>query len=266
MKTVTFSQLGQMGEFGNQLFQIAATYAYSIQNGIEIILPKWKCRVSGKEYSDYFDDFTIKQVDTLPASDCTYDEEFFYYRPIPKFENYNNIDLKGYFQSEKYILPAVDKVKELFTAKYDILNKLYDIDFDNSISIQLRYYDRGFIDHPDCFYTVEENLDYFKKAINYFGKNKTFYVSTNNLAKAKNMFKPYKNIRFLEDLNLDSVEQFFAMSHCEHNIISNSSFGWWSAYLNKNPEKMVFVPGKWFKKQGSNFDTRDIYPNKWTIV
>jgi hypothetical protein len=48
---------------------------------------------------------------------------------------------------------------------------------------------------------------------------------------------------------------------CKHNIIANSSFSWWGAWLNENPEKIVIAPKKWFNSKNS--DTQDLLPDKW---
>ena len=54
------------------------------------------------------------------------------------------------------------------------------------------------------------------------------------------------------------------MSMCDHNIIANSSFSWWAAWLNKNPDKQVVAPNKWFGKAYKNHDFKDLLPETWT--
>ena len=53
------------------------------------------------------------------------------------------------------------------------------------------------------------------------------------------------------------------MSLCRHNIIANSTFSWWSAYLNKNVNKIVCYPEKWFVKP---INLTEMFPKKWKII
>jgi hypothetical protein len=54
------------------------------------------------------------------------------------------------------------------------------------------------------------------------------------------------------------------MSACKHNIIANSSFSWWGAWLNPNPDKIVIAPKKWLNDP--KIDTRDVTPKEWIRI
>lgn len=257
---VTFSNLGKYGEFGNQLFEIAATYAYGLRTGRSSVFPKWRCINSGREYAKYFKN-KIKEEDV--AFTKQYTEEAYFFNPIPDF-NDDIVDLKGYFQSDKYFNYFKPEIYSLFEPIEEIANNIEKLDYKNSVCLQLRFYDRGFIDPTQYYYSSDENIDYLKKAINYFGKNKTFIITTNNTIKAKKMFNSYSNFIFLADLNFSNIEEFFIQTKCENNIISNSTFGWWGAYLNKNGGEVI-APKLWFKSKEPWFDTRDLYPTNWTV-
>ena len=61
-------------------------------------------------------------------------------------------------------------------------------------------------------------------------------------------------------------KQMMLMSVCDHNIIANSTFSWWGAYLNQNPGKIVCYPSTWFGPALKNHDTRDLFPSDWVKI
>ena len=108
------------------------------------------------------------------------------------------------------------------------------------------------------------SIDYYKEAMSKFDKKNTkFIVFSDDLEWCQENFE---NVEF--STGQEDYEDFYDMMLCDHNIIANSTFSWWSAWLNNNESKRVIAPQKWFGKDHptlSNSDvvTKDLIPNTW---
>lgn len=254
---ICYPLLGKNGEFGNQLFQIAATYSHAINCNTEAIFPSWE---HNKIFKNKLNTFKI-----LPKLENCYTEEKFYFTPIPKLPN---LTLNGYFQSEKYFLNNKEKILKLFTFNDEFAeasNKKYlNILKDDPVGVQIRTYSRGSIDPRHIHCDVLENEEYLLKAFNTFGKDRTFIVTTDNLAYTEARLPKRKNI--IINKMSSQYEDFYLLTTCKGIITSASSFGWWGAYLNKNKDKKIIMPKKWFYLKDGWYDTRDIYFNGVTVL
>jgi hypothetical protein len=178
--------------------------------------------------------------------------------------------LKGYFQSYKYYIGNENYIKDIFSFPDDALDSvnvkiMLTIKNANSISIHIR---RG--DYVQDKVTQEFHgncsFEYYLNAITLLTSNtsdfKLFFFS-DDCDWVKEQFKDLACSKIFIDHNKneDSWKDMFLMSCCKHNIISNSSFSWWAAWLNKNSEKRVIAPKKWFT--AIEIGTNDLIPNEW---
>lgn len=133
-----------------------------------------------------------------------------------------------------------------------------------SISIHIR---RG--DYLKSDFHVVQDIGFIHQAIGMMNKyftQPTYFVFSDDMEWAKKNLCRKGNFHFIENISdFDSTEyDFFLMQQCQHHIISNSTFSWWSAWLCTNPEKKVIAPSKWLVRK--NHITKKMLPKEWILV
>ena len=247
------------------LFQIAAGASLAHRNNESFVACVSETRVpDGTKLIEYIQPFKsnilrkVKIIEGAPKDSIEYCQQGFEYSPIPFVEN---IILSGYFQSEKFF--EKDFVKELFAVDNNsksIIEERYGNLFKQEIiSIHVRrgdYVNRP-LRQPLC------EMPYFRKAIKYFGKERQFLVISDDIEWCKKKFKG-KNFHFTQ--NEPPIIDLYIQTFCSHNIISNSSFSWWGAWLNNNHDKIIIAPKKWFGIQMKNYNLKDLIPQDWVRI
>ena len=158
--------------------------------------------------------------------------------------------LFGYWQDELYFSNINDKVREAFTFRgidsrnIEISKRMQSC---NSVSLHIR---RG--DYAAFGMTIIKE-DYYENAIKYINSNveaPSYFIFSDDMESSKEMANNLGIQYELIDFNRkeDSYKDMFLMSQCKHNIIANSSFSWWGAWLNNNQNKIVVAPNSWNKK------------------
>ena len=113
-----------------------------------------------------------------------------------------------------------------------------------------------------CLYSIRHALPTTLLSLRLFSSNLLF---SDDVVYSKLIFKGLSNITYIENnIAEHSYLDMFLMSACKHNIIANSTFSWWAAWLNKNQNKVVIAPRKWFKS--SKYTTTDLFPSDWILI
>tara|TARA_B110000211_G_C14062851_1_gene546384 strand:- start:496 stop:1338 length:843 start_codon:yes stop_codon:yes gene_type:complete len=195
-----------------------------------------------------------------------------YYEPFLSFDKtvLKKLDgtyLKGYWQSEKYFKNKKNILNDLQIiippSKKNLLTK-DKIQNCNSISLHIRRGDYvSNVAHGTC------DLSYYKKAvqhfINLYGKNIVVFAFSDDPNWVLENLKLPVSVQFVNHNSSEyNYEDMRLMSICNHNIIANSSFSWWGAWLNKNPEKTIIAPKRWFANK--KIENKDIIPKGWIRI
>ena len=181
----------------------------------------------------------------------------------------NNSYLNGYWQSEKYFKSIRSILLKDFILKNPIntVNALNVLKCQNknSVSIHIRRGDyvsnsSNLLYHGIC------SLQYYYDAIHYLkgkiNEDIKLFVFTDDMVWVNENFKPEYNFEIINDnKGIDSFYDMYLMSICHHNIIANSSFSWWGAWLNTHPNKIVIAPKNWFETKDIN--SEDVIPENW---
>ena len=284
-----------IGGLGNQMFQYAAGKRLSLHRGTTLLLDtsaftEYRLREYGLDCFSFATnnatDLELRRV--LPASGSPLKTAVnalkiwskSLERPIPLIrERHFNFDpsilelsdntcLEGYWQSEKYFRDIEPVIRNDFTFRHkpDAENQriLETIRGVNSVGIHIRrgdYVENGRTNeiHGVC------SEEYYRRAVERItGSVSTprYFIFSDDIAWAKKAMSFLSPVSFIDNnVSAHHHEDMRLMANCKHHIIANSSFSWWSAWLNADPNKIVIAPKHWFIDFAK--DTRDLIPSDW---
>ena len=273
-----------LGGLGNQMFQYAfyrnlelmgkdayldiGEYRdYELHNGFELqkifsIAPKI---ISTSDVASFRQNKFFKILDRLKLFRRVISQsEFNFERKY--FDYYFSRYLIGYWQSEAYFSEINAQIREDFTFPVlDAENQLIadKIEATNAVSLHVRMGD--YVNHP--LHGGICTLEFYRKAINIIScevSNPQFFVFSNDINLCQSNLQLDNAIYVIGNSGANSFKDMHLMSLCKHNIIANSSFSWWGAWLNNNSDKIVVAPAKWFND--SQINTSDLLPATWMKI
>jgi len=247
------------GGLGNQMFQVAAATALAIENNDAVIfdLKNHHLPLQGNKCKKYTQNvFRKVNFGNLSKIESIYHEPVFEYKKIPYSEN---LMIHGYFQSEKHFIDHEKEIKDLFSPPGEIekyISSKYEsllfIEGVTSIHVRRGDYLKFNDTHPLC------PSEYYGTCFEELPQDTFYLVFSDDPEWCKNNFK---SDRF-QIVDEEDYIDLYLMSKCHNNIIANSSFSWWGAWLNNRESKRIFAPKRWFGSSGPT-DTNDIIPEAW---
>ena len=209
------------------------------------------------------------QLKILP-SNRVYEKVINRFQPNLKTEK-ENVYYEGYYQSTKYFDDIKDLLINDFTPKNRMTDEnsqiLNDICSTNSVAVSIRH---G-MDYQELGWALNEN--FYISAIEKIAEqteNPHFYIFSDDMEWSKKFFDNKKyNITYANsyDDNCGYACGIYLMSKCKHNIIANSTYSWWGAYLNNNNNKTVIIPKKWLPENTTLKTTyEELYLADWTVL
>lgn len=274
-----------MGGLGNQMFQYALGRTLAMEHDTKLLidlshLENQPENETPREYElDCFSvnaKFTHKPAPTeeqlrkLLLKKLSF--KIFFEKGFPFNKEVLNLPdqtlLIGYWQSEKYFKEYAKQIrsefiftKPLSDAKQKMLEEI--LACPTSVSFQIRRGD--YVSNPNSkkFHGLT-SMTYYDKAVRHIEKNvkkPVFYVISDDPKWCEKNIKLNHQTIFLNHVPGTGWEDMYLMSQCKHNIIANSSFGWWGSWLNKNPEKIVIAPKTWAQEKSADYT--DVALDSW---
>jgi hypothetical protein len=249
------------GGLGNQMFQYAygrhLSNKYNKKLYLDINFYQYQ---SLRKFSlQDFDDIDIS-VDKIKVDYPIYrvDDDFNYKElPTPNDCGYY---LNGYWQSEKYFKESEHIIREEFKPNKNLFEKILETPGLDTKTVSMHIRRTDYVTSNG--YHPVQTMNYYQNAIDLVGDYDTLYIFSDDINWCKENLK-FKNMIFRE--NTSDIEDLFLMSMCSNNIIANSSFSWWGAWLNIHPEKKIIAPTNWFGEQ-VNLNTSDMIPSDWIKI
>lgn len=274
------------GGLGNQLFQYALGRALSLKNGSRLLLDLSRLGKNDPNRRQYaLAPYNIK-ADLVPPS--------LFPRLIPLWTRWrpkkNNrrivsekdfrfdpsvlaltgsVSLVGYWQSEKYFQDIAPILQADLALKPEHLKAVDPLLLENvagTISVGLHVRRTDYISNPATqAYHGHCDSSYYQRAMELMRQKRGqvhFFVFSDDLAWCRENLKSDLPLTFVDGQT--AAADLYLMSQCRHQIIANSSFSWWAAWLNNNPDKLVIAPQRWFA--GAGHETDDLLPDGWIKI
>ena len=283
---IGFNHIGTMGRLGNQMFQYASLKGIAKNMGFEYTIPPKDSKIQIDNYGllDAFEMTTNKNIGWINTNNVVSQKQFHFDDDIFS-KCSDNSTLHGFFQTEKYFENVKDDLRKDFIFKKEWLSPC------EKFMEQFKNQEIGFLHVRRCdpnladkrgfkwaYVNIQDqhpvqSLEYYEEALKKFPKDMPFLVFSDSIdwCKEQEFFKPD---RFMfsepedkyDDGALVPYIDLCLMSLCSHAIIANSSLSWWGAWLQRNHNKKVIAPSKWFGPAYSYHNTKDLYCDKWEII
>lgn len=190
-----------------------------------------------------------------------FDKQFFYLND-PVF-------LDGFWQSPLYFKNIEPIIRQDFTVNQELIKDVKEKgkELKNKSSIAMHIRRSDFLNLKSVAYHGVLDAAYYEKAIELSMQkihDASLYIFSDDIEWVKQTLNVPANTEFISSLTKSAIEDFYLMTKCRHNIIANSSFSWWPAWLNTNPDKIVIAPKNWFAD--SRINTNDLIPAAWIRI
>ena len=267
---LAFNYLGQLGRFGNQMFQYASLRGIASRRGLDFCIPNHN-QVIKDPYGfdmkiELFYPFKMSNVNphNIKLLDRGYapvaEEKHFHFDETLFNMCPDEITLAGFFQSEKYFKNIENEIRVDFSFKDEILEPCKEMigSIGEVISLHVRRTD--YLTNPNHMIL---GLDYYEQALNKFYDASSVFIFSDDPEWCKEQ-ELFSGDRFMISESQDYYIDLCLMSLCKNHIIANSSFSWWGAWL-ANVDSVI-APSKWFGVNNSDKNTKDLIPERWTTI
>lgn len=244
------------GRMGNWLWQAASVLSYCLEHGLTFSAP---CKTGSDKWSPLYCKHLIHpEMNDWFNADIHIIEEQAHYKPLPFHDNWQNYNIlfQGYFQATPYIEGHRNEILKAFNFPYEFKSDV--------CSIHGRFGDYLTIEGKHII--IDEN--YLRKAMAYVTENTgitRFKVFSDDLDYFKAHFGGIYDFEY--STNTNEVDDLVEISCCHSNIGSSSTFSFWGAYLNQNPNKICIFQQKWYQDGWSDghgvVDTSEIILKEW---
>jgi hypothetical protein len=256
------------GGLGNQMFQYA--YGRALEMSGEKVIFNTAFFCGSKAKKDTTRDFKLNNFNIETKAEFSNKKHLI-------FNIFNKVVVKlglkkNFYQNEKYFKNIENNIRKEFTLKNPLTPKGLDWEEKisstaNSISLHIRRGDYVLNIKTNSFHGVCD-IKYYTSALEEIvkktGNNINIFIFSDDITWAKENLKFPFPFNFVSDSEIPDYEELYLMSLCKHNIIANSTFSWWGAWLNQNPDKIVIAPKQWLTNKTST--ELDILPKEWIQI